>query len=207
MALGPIVVVDTEHASARDPVTLNRLESLRVRLGELTGAPVFVKHYLEANRAGFEGQAAVLSGSLSAWAAHDPSELAAFRRRILEFDGRLLGICAGMQLIASALGGSVGHAASPEHGFVEVELQSNDLFEGLSRVAGFYQNHGDEVTEVPESVEVIARNAACVQAIHVPARAWWGTQFHPELGDESHPAGERVLANAARLMTEEPTAS
>ena len=68
MALGPIVVVDTENADARDPVTLNRLESLRVRLG----------------------------------------------------------------------------AASPERGFA---------------------------------------------------------------GDESHPAGERVLANAARLMTEEPTAS
>jgi GMP synthase-like glutamine amidotransferase len=207
MALGPIVVVDTEHADARDPVTLNRLESLRARLGELTGAPVFVQHYLEANRAGFGEQAAVLSGSLSAWAAHDQSELAAFRRRILEFDGRLLGICAGMQLIAAALGGSVGHAAAPEHGFVEVELQSNDLFEGLSRAASFYENHGDEVTEVPESMQVIARNAAGVQAIHVPARGWWGTQFHPELGDESHPAGEKVLANAARLMTEEPTAS
>jgi GMP synthase-like glutamine amidotransferase len=207
MVLGPIVVVDTEHADARDSVTLNRLESLRTRLGEFTGAPVLVMHYLEANRAGFEGRAAVLSGSLSAWAAHDQSELAALRRRILEFDGRLLGICAGMQLIASALGGSVGHAASPEHGFVEVELRSNDLFEQLSRTADFYQNHGDEVTEVPESVQVIARNAACVQAIHVPARGWWGTQFHPELGDESHPAGEIVLANAARLITEEPTAS
>jgi len=200
MALGPLVVVDTEHADARDSVTVNRLESLRARLGELTGAPVSVKHYLEANRAGIEGQAAVLSGSHSAWAAHDQSELAAFRQRILEFDGRLLGICAGMQLIAAALGGSVGHAASPEHGFVEVELQSNDLFKGLSQAAGFYQNHGDEVTKVPESVEVIARNAACVQAIHVPARGWWGTQFHPELGDKSHPAGERVLANAARLI-------
>ena len=65
----------------------------------------------------------------------------------------------------------------------------------------------DPVTEVPEGVEVIARNAAGVQAIHVPARGWWGTQFHPELSDESHPAGERVLANAARLITEEPTAS
>jgi GMP synthase-like glutamine amidotransferase len=207
MAPGPIVVVDTEHAGARDPVTLGRLESLGARLGELTGAPVSVRHYLEVNRAGFGGQAAVLSGSLSAWAAHGQSELATFRRRILEFDGRLLGICAGMQLIASALGGSVGHAASPEHGFTDVELRSNDLFEGLPPVAGFYQNHGDEVTGVPGSVEVIARNAACVQAIHVPARGWWGTQFHPELGDESHPAGERVLANAARLITEEPTAS
>jgi GMP synthase-like glutamine amidotransferase len=202
-----LIVVDTEHVGARDSVTLNQLESLRARLGEFTGAPVFVKHYLEVNRVGFEGQAAVLSGSLSAWAAHDQSELAAFRRRILEFDGRLLGICAGMQLITSALGGSVGHAASPEHGFVEVELQSNELFEGLSRAASFFQNHGDEVTEAPESVEVIARNAACVQAIHVPARGWWGTQFHPELGDKCHPAGERVLANAARLITEELTAS
>ena len=204
MAPGPIVVVDTEHAGARDPVTRGRLESLRARLGELTGAPVSVQHYLDANRTGFGAQAAVLSGSLSVWAAHDPSELAAFRRQILDFDGRLFGICAGMQLIASALGGSVGHAASPEHGFTEVELESNDLFAGLSRAAGFYQNHDDEVTEVPESVTVIARNAAGVQAIHVPARGWWGTQFHPELGDESHPAGDVVLANAARLITEEP---
>jgi GMP synthase-like glutamine amidotransferase len=200
MAPGPIVVVDTEHAGARDSVTVNRLESLRARLGELTGAPVSVKHYLDTNRTGIEGEAAVLSGSRSAWATHDQSELAAFRQRILEFDGRLLGICAGMQLIAAALGGSVDQTASPEHGFVEVELQSNDLFKGLSQEADFYQNHGDEVTEVPETVEVIARNAAYVQAIHVPARGWWGTQFHPELADESHPAGERVLANAARLL-------
>ena len=134
MALGPIVVV-TQTPDARDSVTVNRLESLRARLGELTGAPVSVKHYLEANRAGIEGQAAVLSGSHSAWEAHDQSELAAFGQRILEFDGRLLGICAGMQLIVAALGGSVGHAASPEHGFVEVELQSNDLFKGLSQTS------------------------------------------------------------------------
>jgi GMP synthase-like glutamine amidotransferase len=32
-----------------------------------------------------------------------------------------------------------------------------------------------------------------VQAVAVPARRWWGTQFHPEEFSAEHPAGERIL--------------
>ena len=200
MALGPLVVVNTEHAGARDSVTLNRLESLRARLGELTRAPVSVTHYLEANRTGIEGQAAVLSGSRSAWAAHDQSELAAFRGRILEFDGRLLGICAGMQLIAAALGGSIGHAASPEHGFVEVELPvKRSVQRALSggRLLPEPRRRGDRGPRErgghrPQRRLCAGDPRASSRLVGhpVPSRA---RRREPS-------AGERVLANAARLI-------
>src|SRR4051794_13428974 len=58
-----------------------------------------------------QGDVLVLSGSWAPWAVHDPAALDALGAR-LAADGRpVLGICAGMQLLARFAGGAHGHMA------------------------------------------------------------------------------------------------
>jgi len=87
-------------------------------------------------------------------------------------------------------------------GFTTVEVDTEaDLFVGLSHRIYVFQQHSDEVSDLPDSVRVIARNDSCeVQALAVPERRWWGTQFHPELADDLHPAGRQILKRALDLM-------
>jgi GMP synthase (glutamine-hydrolysing) len=109
-----------------------------------------------------------------------------------------------MQLQARFAGGSVGHAVRPERGLASIAIRDHgDLFRGLPAEIVVFQDHGDEVTELPEGFRVLASNEACtVQAIADPDRRWWGTQFHPEWSDDDHPDGDRVLRNFFALARE-----
>ena len=107
----------------------------------------------------------------------------------------VLGICAGMQLQALFVGGSIGPSPKPEHGFFPIEIHyGRDLLRELPPDVVVFQDHDDEITVTPEGFRVLASSTECpVQAIADPERRWWGTQFHPEESSTEHPAGERVL--------------
>jgi GMP synthase (glutamine-hydrolysing) len=103
----------------------------------------------------------------------------------------VLGICAGFQLQARFAGGTIGVAATPEHGLLPIEVHDrSDLLRDLPGEAVVFHDHTDEITELPAGFRVLASSAACaVQAIADPERRWWGTQFHPE----ESPGGERIF--------------
>jgi anthranilate synthase component 2 len=97
----------------------------------------------------------------------------------------VLGICLGHQAIVVAAGGRVGHAPSLVHGRSSpIHFQSDPIFAGLDNpfTAGRY--HSLVVTEVPETVDVIARTETdgheLVMGIRHRHLCQVGMQFHPE---------------------------
>jgi len=123
----------------------------------------------------------------------------------------VFGICYGHQLLAHALGGSVGdNPAGREMGTITVtlrpEAKDDALFAPLPEAFTAQATHLQTVLQPPPGAKVLAASDkdAC------QAFAWgertWGVQFHPEFSTE-HMRGY-VLARKVALMREgaDPTA-
>ena len=96
-----------------------------------------------------------------------------------------LGLCLGHQLLAEALGGSVGPSETPEIGVMDVQLTeegaSGVLFDGLPERFACLQWHSAEVTQMPAGAQCLATSPACpVQAMKWGTRAC-SAQFHIEV--------------------------
>ncbi len=201
-----IAVIVTEHPDYVSASQRQEVAGLAEKVSRIAGAEVTVSHYLDSSdlySSDLEGVAAlVLTGSHAPWSAHDDDDLAAFGDGVKAFGGPVFGICAGMQLLARFEGAAFRRCREEERGFTTVALDTgSQLFADLPAEVEVYQHHTDEVTSLPPSVRVLARNEACsVQALAVEGRPWWGTQFHPELADEAHPAGLRILERAVRRL-------
>lgn len=196
--------VVTEHPSRLDAEQWQRHRRAAALIGRVASAEVALWPYLECDAATWRCHGIVLSGSSAPWASHRAQDLVALGAALRAYGGPVLGICAGIQLLACSGGGAVGPAAHPESGFVPVRVEPGSaLMAGLPEEALVWEQHGDEVTAVPPGARVVARNANCaVQALEFTDRPWWGTQFHPELADDAHPDGWSVLANALALFGE-----
>ncbi|HWT28510.1 MAG TPA: glutamine-hydrolyzing GMP synthase [Methylophilaceae bacterium] len=103
----------------------------------------------------------------------------------------VLGICYGMQTMASQLGGKVENAAKREFGYAEIRARghsrlflniqdrSNDEGHGLLDV---WMSHGDKVTELPAGFDIIASNASTpIAGMADEKRGFYAVQFHPEV--------------------------
>ena len=93
----------------------------------------------------------------------------------------VLGICYGLQCMASMLGGDVSTSDKREFGHADVELcAENSLIKEASQ--SVWMSHGDKVTAVPEGFKVIAKSAnAPLCGIADEQRKFYGVQFHPEV--------------------------
>ncbi len=195
------IFVCTEAPSHLDRARRREYERVRSKLADLAGGPCSLVHYSDVNELD-DATAIVLSGSDAPWEAHPANAFAGLRRTLATTSTAVLGICAGMQLLTWFNGGAVERMASPgppvELGFRPVELDARDdpLFEGLGAEAEFYENHSYEVTRLPDGFAAIARGSRCRhEAFRRRGRPVWGVQFHPEVADEAHPGGERLLRN------------
>lgn len=194
-----VTLVLTEHRSFLDSARTRRYEAIRATLGEISGLPVRSIHYPDVDQLG--PGPVVLSGSGAPWDRHDPAELERLGKAVRAAEAPVLGICAGLQLLTGFAGGRVEpmavHGRPPERGYLPLEvLDDGDLLAGLPARATVFQDHLDEIAELPADFRVLARTAGCeIQAIAAPERCWWGTQFHPERFDPEHPDGRRVIAN------------
>jgi GMP synthase (glutamine-hydrolysing) len=112
---------------------------------------------------------------------------------VLREDLPVLGICYGMQLIASALGGGVESAARREYGPATIEVtQSSPLFRALPASLDVWMSHGDHVTRLPTGYVGIARSHNAPIAGMSDGRRF-GIQFHPEVVHT--PLGRDLLRN------------
>lgn len=111
-------------------------------------------------------------------------EIEAIRTFVVDMQRPYLGICLGHQLLAAALGGTVGPAREGEVGVLPVALTdtgaADPLFAGVLDPLPVLQWHGAEVSAVPDGVSVLAKSQVCpIQSIRYGAHAY-GVQFHLE---------------------------
>ena len=192
----PVEVVFTERESLLTADRARNYGRLQERVAGASGQAVEVGHYEQVDpRRLAEAASIVLSGSSAPWSAHDQAELEELGQAVRAAGRPVLGICAGMQLLALFAGGKLGPSRTGEHGFLPITIHDrSDLLRGLPAEVVVFQDHDDEVTELPTEFRLLASSAECsVQAFADPDRRWWGTQFHPEEFEPDHPAGEHVL--------------
>ena len=114
----------------------------------------------------------------------------------------ILGICYGMQTMASQLGALVIPADKREFGFAEIRARGHsdllkDLFDRTNAenhgLLDVWMSHGDKVKELPEGFKVIASNASTpIAGMANESRQFYGLQFHPEVTHTSQ--GAHILS-------------
>jgi GMP synthase (glutamine-hydrolysing) len=151
---------------------------------------------------GFGARGIILSGGpASVTEGSTPRAPAA----VFELGVPVLGICYGMQTMASQLGGKVetgrvrefGYAEMRARGhtalFREIEDRRNAEGHGLLDV---WMSHGDKVVDLPPGFVLAGSSNACaVAAMADEARRFYGVQFHPEVTHT--PQGASILARFA----------
>ncbi len=103
----------------------------------------------------------------------------------------VLGICYGMQAMAIQLGGKVEKGEKREFGYAAVTITTpSPLLHNLSDrindqgedVLEVWMSHGDHVSVVPPTFQIIASTPSCpVAGMMDEQRKWYGLQFHPEV--------------------------
>ncbi|HKT80501.1 MAG TPA: glutamine-hydrolyzing GMP synthase [Vicinamibacterales bacterium] len=116
---------------------------------------------------------------------------------VFELGRPVLGICYGMQLMASALGGKVAPAAQREFGHATVSVKEESaLFERVPPEIRVWASHGDFVSSAPKGFGVVATSAnAPVAAMADTARGLYALLFHPEVVHTE--SGLEILKNFA----------
>jgi GMP synthase (glutamine-hydrolysing) len=114
----------------------------------------------------------------------------------LDLDVPVFGICLGMQLIATELGGRVESGDYGGYADVDVDILDEDdpLVGSLAPETRVWASHADEVVDVPEGFTRTARSDICdVEAISDTDRDLYGVQWHPEVAHTEE--GEAVFEN------------
>ena len=119
---------------------------------------------------------------------------------VLDLGVPVLGICYGMQLIASLLGGKVAKSADREYGIANLHGEWGDpLFLGIDELRHHmtiqvWMSHGDRIEELPKGFASIARSPGSpVAAMSNTGKTVYGVQFHPEVAHT--PKGKEILSN------------
>ena len=108
---------------------------------------------------------------------------------VFNLDIPILGICYGMQTMASQLGGTVVNADKREFGLAQIYATTSPLLEniidGTNNSRDYMQvwmSHGDKVTHLPDGFSIIASNDNCpIAAMADLKRNFYAVQFHPEV--------------------------
>jgi GMP synthase (glutamine-hydrolysing) len=116
-----------------------------------------------------------------------------------DLDIPILGICLGMQLMGTTFGGKV--VPGNVGGYAEVEVQvlkEDEILRGLPPKFKTWASHMDQVIELPQGFEVLARSDVCeIEAMKHLTRPLYGVQWHPEVVHTDY--GAQLLDNFIAL--------
>ena len=110
---------------------------------------------------------------------------------ILDMGVPILGICYGMQAIASQLGGEVENVGKSEFGYAQVrarghtellrDIQDRVTDEGHGML-DVWMSHGDRISRLPPGFKLMASTeSAPIAGMADESRRIYGLQFHPEV--------------------------
>ncbi|WP_373188701.1 GMP synthase subunit A [Halolamina sp.] len=114
----------------------------------------------------------------------------------IDLDVPVLGICLGMQFLATELGGSTHSGDYGGYADVDVEIldEEDPLIGSLAPETRVWASHADEVDTVPEGFTRTARSDICeVEAMSNPEAGLYGVQWHPEVAHTAE--GEELFEN------------
>lgn len=117
-------------------------------------------------------------------------ELLTFLREVVDRAQPMFASCFGYQALVQALGGEIVHDPDrTEAGTFELaltpEAAEDPLFSQLPSSFLGQMGHKDRATRHPQGVPNLASSALSpFQALRVPGKPIWATQFHPELSRE-----------------------
>ena len=102
--------------------------------------------------------------------------------RLLGLGIPILGICYGMQLIATQ-GGEVEKADAGEYGRAKVRIRnSTGMFQNVPHNSDVWMSHGDHIRCAPPGFKITARTEnGTIAAFASDEKRIWGMQFHPEV--------------------------
>ncbi len=114
---------------------------------------------------------------------------------IFELGLPVLGFCYGQQIMATALGGSVGHTEKGEYGPAPLtRIGESRLLAGTPEEQTVWMSHRDAVRAAPEGFTATSATDTCpVASMEDTERNFYATQFHPEV--RHTPYGNDMLSN------------
>lgn len=120
---------------------------------------------------------------------------------VFELGVPVLGFCYGQQIMATTLGGTVGHTEKGEYGPAPLTRCDTANGAGASALLGdtpaeqtVWMSHRDAVSEVPEGFVVTSTTDVCpVASMECAERKLYATQFHPEVKHTEY--GNQMLSN------------
>ncbi len=107
----------------------------------------------------------------------------------------ILGICYGLQVLTSQLGGRVAPGTKREYGHAILHLSDVDspLFADLPQSSPVWMSHADRIDEMPPEFSVLAYTENSPVAVMGNGKGIFGLQFHPEVAHT--PQGKTILKN------------
>jgi len=120
---------------------------------------------------------------------------------VFELGLPVLGICYGMQTMATQLGGQVETSDHREFGYAQIrarghsellrDIEDHTTEEGYGML-DVWMSHGDRVAELPAGFKVIAStDSAPIAGMADEKRHFYGVQFHPEVTHTTQ--GQRMI--------------
>lgn len=136
----------------------------------------------------FAPQGIILSGSHAS--TYEDHQLRA-PQAVWDLGVPVLGICYGMQTMATQLGGEVSWSDTREFGYAEVRAHGHtELLKGVqdfSTPEGYgmlkvWMSHGDKVTALPPGFKLMASTPSCpIAGMANEEKRYYAVQFHPEV--------------------------
>ncbi len=116
---------------------------------------------------------------------------------ILEFNVPVLGICYGLHLLASSLGGKLAASQDREYGPAKLTLTGYcALWKDIEQLSPFtvWMSHGDRVIDLPPGFTSVASTPTLdMAAMADEKRGLYAVQFHPEVFHTEN--GTQILQN------------
>ncbi|NOX68727.1 MAG: glutamine-hydrolyzing GMP synthase [Gammaproteobacteria bacterium] len=128
----------------------------------------------------------ILSGGPESVNLDEPPQASA---AVFELGVPVLGICYGMQAMATQLGGKVAASSHREFGYAELEPMNSELLNGFTDsddaaapLLKVWMSHGDRVESVPPGFRITGRSPnSPLAAMENSEQHFYGLQFHPEV--------------------------